>query len=325
MPLRTAVDPGLLPALAWFAVIARHRSFTKAAAEMGVTRAALSQNLQALERRLDARLLHRTTRDVSLTQEGQRLYDALLPALGGIDRAVHGLGESLAEPSGLLRVNSSRIAARCLIEPHLQEFLARHPKLQLELVMDDALSNIVADGCDAGIRLGESLAEHVVAVPISPMLSMAVVASPDYFARRGRPESPGDLVQHDCIRFRQTGSGAIFRWEFSDPSVAGHAFRFEPKGSYLTNDDEGMLRAALQGVGLIQHLDLAVQPHLAAGQLERVLAGWCMPFAGFYLYVPTRDQMPAKVRALMDFLVEKREAPAAPTKSREGRSKEKRS
>jgi len=304
------MDPSLLPPLAWFAHVAHHRSFTKAAAEMGVSRPALSQNLKSLEKQLGVKLLYRTTRNMSLTEEGQRLFEALRPSLGSIERAVRSLGELRNEPAGLLRVNAGRLAAKMLIEPHLAEFLGRYPQLRLELVMDDGLSNIIADGCDAGIRLGESLAEHMVAVPVSPMLEMAVVGSPDYFKRRGVPETPADLIRHDCVGYRQTSSGALFGWEFTSPDVEGHDVSVQPKGSFVTNDDDDMLRAALQGVGLVQHIDLAVRAHVEDGTLVRVLRNWCKPFPGFHLYVPSREQMPSKVRALMDFLVEKRNASA---------------
>ncbi|BDB27405.1 LysR family transcriptional regulator [Cupriavidus sp. P-10] len=306
------MDPSQLPSLAWFAHIAHHRSFTRAAAEMGVSRAALSQNLKALERQLDVRLLYRTTRDMSLTEAGQRLFDALRPALLTIDSAVRNLHEVRDEPTGLLRVNTSRIAAKALVEPHLGEFMARYPQLRLELVMDDGLSNIIADGCDAGIRLGESLAGHMVAVPITPMLEMAVAATPDYFARHGKPGEPADLIRHNCLCYRHASSGAIFRWEFTSPTIKDHDFVVEPQGSVITNDDDGMIRAALQGVGLIQHMELALREHLRDGTLVRVLQAWSKPFPGFYLYAPSREQMPAKVRALVDFLVDKREALAAP-------------
>ncbi|WP_281706456.1 LysR substrate-binding domain-containing protein [Aeromonas taiwanensis] len=214
------------------------------------------------------------------------------------------------EPSGLIRINSSRIAARLLIEPHMGEFLARHPKLRLELVMADGFSNIIADGMDAGIRLGESLDEHVVAVPITPPLTMAIVGSPDYFRQHGTPQTPGDLTRHNCLAYRFTSSNTIDRWSFTSPDEEQHTQIFDPKGNAVFNDDDSMLQAALQGVGLVKHLDLRVRQHLSDGSLERVLAHWCPPFPGFYLYVPSRAQMPAKIRALMDFLVEKREGVA---------------
>lgn len=302
------VDPSLLPALAWFAHVARHRSFTKAAAEMDVSRAALSQHLKTLEQRLNVRLLHRTTRDMSLTEEGQRLFDTLQGALASVDRALAELGEAHAEPSGLIRINTSRVAAQALLEPHLAEFLARYPRLRVELVLADGFSNIVADGMDAGIRLGESLDEHMVAVPITPMVQMAVVGSPGYFVRHGTPAEPADLMRHNCLAYRFTSSGAIDRWSFTSPDAEGRTIVLEPQGNAVFNDDESMLRAALQGVGLVKHLDLCVRQHLASGALVRVLQPWCAPFPGFFLYVPSRAQMPAKIRALMDFLVEKRAA-----------------
>ncbi|MBX3232632.1 MAG: LysR family transcriptional regulator [Labilithrix sp.] len=298
------MDPALLPPLVGFAHVAAHRSFTKAAAKLGVSRAALSQSLKALEKKLGVQLLYRTTRSMSLTEAGQRLFDQLQPALQSLDHAVRELGQATTEPTGLVRINTARMAARELLEPHLTEFLARHPKLTVELVMDDGISNIIADGCDAGIRIGERLAEHVVAVPITPMLEMAVVATPAYFARHGRPSKPTDLAQHNCIAYRRNSGGSVFAWEFTDVRTK-RELTVEPRGNLITNDDEGMLRAALQGLGLIQHIDFVVRRHLDEGRLERVLKPWCAPFPGFYLYVPSRE-MPSKVRALRDFLVEKR-------------------
>ncbi|MCB1637020.1 MAG: LysR family transcriptional regulator, partial [Xanthomonadales bacterium] len=157
------MDPSLLPSLAWFVHIVQHRSFTRAADELGVSRAALSQKLKGLEQQLAVKLLYRTTRDMSLTEAGQHLFDALQSSLGDIEQAVRNLGDASGEPAGLVRINTSRMAARALIEPHLDEFYRRYPKLKLELSMTEPLANIIAEGCDAGIRLGRSLAEHVVA------------------------------------------------------------------------------------------------------------------------------------------------------------------
>ncbi|MBP2839303.1 LysR family transcriptional regulator [Pseudomonas sp. PNP] len=290
-----------------FVQIAHHLSFTKAALELRVSRAALSQSLKLLEQRLNVRLLNRTTRDMSLTEEGQRLLSTLAPALASIELAVRSVNEAQDEPAGLLRVNTPRVAAKLLIEPHVGEFLSRYPGLRLELVMDDGFANIVADGCDAGIRLGESLAEHMVAVPITPRIEMIVAGSPDYLKHHPAPQKPAELVQHNCLSYRNATSGSIYHWEFVSAEGDGHDFVFEPKGSLTTNDDEGMIRAALQGVGLIQHMDIALREHCAAGSLQRVLQDWSKPFPGFYLYVPTREQMPAKVRAFLNFLVEKRQ------------------
>ncbi|VFR88955.1 Transcriptional regulator, LysR family [plant metagenome] len=301
------MDPSLLPSLAWFAHVARHRSFTRAADEMGVSRAALSQSLKTLETQLGVRLLYRTTRHMSLTEAGQQLFDALAPTLAAIETAVHHLGETEGRPSGLVRINTSRLAAKALIEPHLGEFQARYPQVTLELVMADSLANIVADGSDVGIRLGRSLADAVVAVPISPPLSMAVAGSPAYLARHGTPRTPADLADHRCINYRFTGSGALHDWDFKEPGKAGRHFTQAVTGTLITNDDQSMTRAALQGLGLIQIVDIAIHEQLADGRLLRVLDDWTHHHPGFHLYFSSRDHMPAKIRALVDFLVEKRD------------------
>lgn len=301
------IEPSLISSLTWFAHIARHRSFTKAASEMGVTRAALSQHLKALEQQLQVRLLNRTTRNMSLTDEGQRLLDILHPSLTNIEQVVSELNESHIEPSGLIRISSSRTAARLLIEPHLGEFLARYPKIRLELMMDDGLTNIVAEGLDAGIRLGVSLDEHMVAVPITPPLTTAIVGSPAYFKQHGIPQSPKDLEAHNCLAYRFTSSGTLDHWSLTAPDSDQHTVVFEPKGNAVFNDDYSMLQAAIQGVGLVKHIDLWVHEAIQDGRLTRVLTPWCKPFPGFYLYIPSREHMPKKIRVLMDFLIEKRE------------------
>lgn len=275
---------------------------------MGVSRAALSQSLKSLEGQLGMRLIYRTTRHMSLTEAGQQLFDTLKPALGNIEHVVQTLGDTRDKPSGMVRVNTSRLAAKALIEPRLVEFYERYPKITLELVIADSLSNIIADGVDVGIRLGQSLAEHVVAVPVSPTLSMAVVASPSYLEQNGVPRVPADLLKHNCINYRFSGSGAIHDWEFREPGKTGRQFTQAVAGKLTTNDDQSMTRAALQGLGLIQIVDIAVQDHLAEGRLVRVLRDWTYIHAAFYLYSPSREHMPPKVRALIDFLVEKREA-----------------
>ncbi len=301
------IEPSLLSSLTWFAHIARHRSFTKAASEMGVTRAALSQHLKALEQQLQVRLINRTTRNMSLTEEGQRLLDILQPSLVSIEQVVNELNESHLEPSGLIRISVSRTAARLLIEPHLAEFLSRYPKIRLELIMDDGFSNIVAEGVDAGIRLGISVDEHMVAVPITPPLTNAIVGSPEYFKRHGIPQNPEDLETHNCLAYRFTSSATIDHWSLTSPDVEKHTVVFEPKGNAVFNDDHSMLQAAIQGVGLVKHIDLWVEKHINEGRLAQVLAPWCKSFPGFYLYIPSREHMPKKIRVLMDFLIEKRE------------------
>ncbi|EOA1770278.1 LysR family transcriptional regulator [Vibrio parahaemolyticus] len=301
-----AIEPSLISSLTWFAHVARHRSFTKAASEMGVTRAALSQHVKGLEKQLQVRLLNRTTRNMSLTEEGQRLLDTLHPSLTNIEQALNSLNDLHIEPAGLIRISVSRTAARLLIEPHLGEFLSRYPKIRLELLMDDGLTNIVAEGMDAGICLGVSLDEHMVAIPITPNLTNAIVGSPDYFKRYGKPETPNDLEHHNCLAYRFTSSGTLDHWSLTSPDVDKHTVIFEPKGNAVFNDDYSMLQAAIQGVGLIKHIDLWVLKYLEEGKLERVFVDWCKPFPGFYLYIPSRENMPKKIRVLMDFLIEKR-------------------
>lgn len=299
------LDPGLFPSLVWFARVVRHRSFTKAAAEFGVSRVAVSLHIKSLEEKLNVRLLHRTTRNMSLTDDGVRLWESIQPALQAIEQAVIQVKEAHNEPTGVIRLNTSRVAARILVEPYLDEFLALYPKLTVELVLDDGISNIVADGIDAGIRRGESVAEHMVAVPISPPISFAVVGSPDYFKKHPAPQRPEDLTQHNCIRYRFASSASLLSWSFTDPKKK-REFTVVHQGNYITNDDLTMVNAALNGIGLVQHLDLAVNRYIADGSLVRVLNEWCPPMAGFYLYIPTREQMPKKLRVLMDFLVSKR-------------------
>ncbi|EPR5524331.1 LysR family transcriptional regulator [Vibrio parahaemolyticus] len=301
-----AIEPSLISSLTWFAHVARHRSFTKAASEMGVTRAALSQHVKGLEKQLQVRLLNRTTRNMSLTEEGQRLLDTLHPSLTNIEQALNSLNDLHIEPAGIIRISVSRTAARLLIEPHLGEFLSRYPKIRLELIMDDGLTNIVAEGMDAGIRLGVSLDEHMVAIPITPNLTNAIVGSPDYFKRYGKPETPNDLEYHNCLAYRFTSSGTLDHWSLTSPDVDKHTVIFEPKGNAVFNDDYSMLQAAIQSVGLIKHIDLWVLKYLEEGKLDRVFVDWCKPFPGFYLYIPSRENMPKKIRVLMDFLIEKR-------------------
>jgi DNA-binding transcriptional LysR family regulator len=187
----------------------------------------------------------------------------------------------------------------------LGEFASRYPHVRLELVLDDGLANVVTERCDAGIRLGEHLLQDMVAVPVSPRLHMTVVGAPKYFLKHARPQTPDDLHNHNCIRFRKTSNGTIYRWELSDPGIPFCPIEFDPKGSFTTNDHDAMIRAAVQGVGLMQHISAAVEGYVQRGELIPVLEEWCQPFPGFYLYVPSRTMMPIKLRVFIDFLKEK--------------------
>lgn len=301
------MNPAQLPSLAWFALIARHRSLSRAAAEAGISKAALSQSLKALEHQLDTRLLNRTTRTMSLTEEGQRLLDALLPSLNHIDTALQSLTDARSEPSGVLKINTSRLAARLLIEPYLLEFHRTYPKLRLELIMDEGLADIVADGADAGIRLGRNLAPHMIAIPISAPIHLLVVGSPEYLSRNGVPLMPADLAQHQCLGLRNMTQGSLYSWEFKTPDdqQSSGDIELRPEGCMISNDDAFLLQATLQGVGLMQQISLAIQAPLREGRLVNVLKEWNKPLAGFYLYLPSREHMAKKMRVLIDFLKSK--------------------
>lgn len=300
------MDRNLLPAISAFAEVVGEGSFTRAATRLGISPSALSQSIRTLEERLSVRLLNRSTRSLSVTEEGRDLLRNIEPALAAISDAVTRVVAPQDQPAGEVRIDSSRFAAHHLIEPHLGEFSRRYPQVRLELVLSDNFSDIIGEGCDAGIRLREAVRDTMIAIPLSPPLAMAVVAAPGYLAANPPPENPFDLDRHNCIRFRR-GFGSIAPWEFTDP-VNGEDFSVDPKGSFICNSDTIMLSAALQGVGLIMHLDIAVQKHLASGALVRVLEAWCPPFDGFDLYLPTREQLAPKLRALVDFFSEKRNA-----------------
>ncbi len=299
------MDRNLLPALAAFAEVAREGNYTRAAGRIGISPSALSQTIRMLEQQLGVRLLNRSTRSVSLTDDGRKLLSQIEPGLAMISHAVVAVGEAREKPSGEIRLNAPRVVTHHFIEPYLGEFARRYPEVRVELFVDDGLGDIIREGCDAGIRLRESVIDTMVAVPVTPQVSLAVVGSPAYFAANPPPKVFRDLTQHNCLGFRLSGSGAVFRWELTDP-LTGDERLFQPAGTFATNNDDVMLNAALQGVGLVMHLDFAVSQHLASGALVRVMEDWCPPFDGFNLYVPSRDQMPAKLRVFVDFLVEKR-------------------
>ena len=301
-----ALDASLYPSMIWFSHVAQHGGFTKAADHLGITRAALSQHVKSLEEQLGVRLLNRTTRSMSLTEEGQKLMNVLVPSFNDIERVVTELREAHDEPSGMIRINTSRVAANLLLIPVIDQFLLNYPRVRIEISINDGFSSIISEGMDVGIRLGESLDEGVVAIPISPTITPTIVASPDYLNVHGYPTAPEDLPAFNCLAYRFSTSGAIDRWKFRHADDVSRALEFEPIGNAIFNDDENMIAAALNGVGLMKHLDLCIESYLHEGALVRVLEEWCQPIPGFYLYVPSRENMPAKIRALIDFLTEQR-------------------
>jgi DNA-binding transcriptional LysR family regulator len=299
------MDPAQLPALVAFANVARHGSFTRAAAEGGISASALSQSIRALEAQLNVRLFNRTTRRVALTEAGAQFLERVRPALALLDEAYETLEETQAEPRGTLRINLPRIASELLVMPHLAEFTRRYPRIVFEMSLDEGLSDLIGEGFDAGIRLGERLARDMVAVPLSGPLRLVVAGSPAYFEQYGKPVTPSELTQHNCLRYRFATSRGIYRWEFAEPGQPRRVIEVETAGTFITNDLRTMVHAAEQGVGLLHVIEDYVRPQLADGRLVRVLDDWSLTFDGFSLYMPSRTQMPLKLRVFVDFLREK--------------------
>jgi DNA-binding transcriptional LysR family regulator len=284
-------------------LVADKRSFTAAAAELRVTPSAVSQSIRAMEERVGVRLLQRTTRSVSLTEAGARFLAQLRPAMDGVYAAFESLDEVRGHPTGTLRLNVPRLASTSVLEPILAPFLAAHPALRLDITIDDAFTSIVEKGFDAGIRLGEMLDKDVVAVRLTDDMRSAVVGSPAYFKARGKPKHPRDLQGHDCINYRRIATGTIYRWEFTDQ---GRDMSIAVNGRVTTNDPEVMLRAALDGAGLAYVMEHSVLEMVAAKRLARVLRAHCPSFPGLFLYYASGKQVPPKLRALIDFLRERR-------------------
>ncbi|MGV8937802.1 MAG: LysR substrate-binding domain-containing protein [Allorhizobium sp.] len=286
-----------LSQLAVLAAVAEGRSFRKAAAELGIAPSAVSHAVAALEASIGVRLLARTTRSVAPTAEGRQLLEALSPALADIGQALEALAETRARAAGALRITMPRLAAAHLIAPRLGDFLALYPDIQLELVTNDMFEDIVEQGFDAGLRLGENLEADMIAVKVSGPWRGAVIAAPAYFRDRPRPDHPRDLAGHRCIR-RRFSSGRIYRWEFEKE---GRALTIDVSGPLVLPDDRLILAAALDGAGLAYVFDARVGAELAAGRLIRVLDDWCGPFPGFSIYYPSRRQMRPALRAFVDF------------------------
>jgi DNA-binding transcriptional LysR family regulator len=287
----------LLPAIAAFARVAHHASFTRAAAELGVSPSALSQTLRTLEARLGVRLLERSTRQVGVTEIGQRLLRDAQPALAALTSAIDGINDARDQPAGLLRLNVSHTAAEILVLPHLVEFLETWPDITVEIHCDNALVDLIGGGFDAGIRLGENLAQDVVAVPFGGTHRIATVAAPRYLAGRTPPRKPEDLSAHRCINVRLPSG--MYRWEFEHK---GRAFAMEVQGPIVTNDGDILLRAVRAGGGIACAFEVQVQDDIAAGRLIPLLKPWWPTFPGFYLYHSSRRHVPRKLRVFIEFM-----------------------
>jgi DNA-binding transcriptional LysR family regulator len=279
--------------------VAEKRSFTAAAAKLRVTPSAVSQTIRALEAHVGVRLLSRTTRSVGLTEAGTRFIARLEPAMQSVREAFESLGELRDRPAGLLRLTLPRLAYELVLGPKLPAFLAAYPDIELDVSIDDAFNDIVKDGFDAGMRLGEMVEREMIGVRVGGDLRMAVVASPSYFAARGKPRHPRELHAHDCINYRRRSLGVVYRWEFSEE---GKDFEIAVNGRILLNDGDLMLKAALDGLGLAYLVESAVREHLAEKRLVRVLDSFCVPIPGFFLYYPSRAHIAPKLQVLVDFL-----------------------
>jgi DNA-binding transcriptional LysR family regulator len=289
-----------------FTVVARLRSFRAAALELGVSPSAISHSLRALEERLGVRLLNRTTRSVAPTVAGEHLLARLSPALLEIEGALDEINAFRDSPLGTLRINAPRAAADLVLAPLMTRFLTVHPGMKVDLVTDDTFVDIVASGFDAGVRFGESLQQDMVAIPLGGPQRFIVVASPAYLSAHGRPQAPRDLPQHRCIGIRFT-SGVLYRWEFAR---AGEVLEVEVDGALFVSDMGLMIRAAEDGLGLAYVYAQYAQAALASGRLCQVLDDWCPEIAGFFLYYPSRKQLPAGLKAFIELL--KADMPSAP-------------
>jgi DNA-binding transcriptional LysR family regulator len=286
-----------LDGLVAFWRVAEHRGFSAAAAALEVSPSALSQAIRQLEARLGVRLLNRTTRSVSLTEAGEAYLSRIGPAIGDVLEASEQLHALQGRPSGVLRINAARISIAMVLQPLLAGFLEANPGVQVELTNDEGYVDIVERGFDAGVRLGESVQKDMVAVPLGGPVSVAIVGSPTYFKRQPAPRHPAELVDHNCVRFRFSGSGAIYKWEFQ---VDGRLVEYEIGGSLTISDSLFSTEAALQGLGLAYTFEQLAQPYIRTKRLKRVLSEFSPTFPGFYLYYPSRRQQPAKLKAFVD-------------------------
>lgn len=295
--------------LAAFSVVAEERSFTRAAARLGVSPSALSHTLRRLEEKLGVQLLARSTRSVSTTQAGERLLARLNPAINEISTAVEQLGEISGRPSGHIRISAPGEAARRVIAPALPRFVDEYPDIVVEVLIEQAFTNIVERRLDAGIRLGESLAKDVVAVAVSGPLRMAAIASPAYLKRKGVPKTPRDLRSHRCINLRLPSAGTLYKWEFERGT---EKIEIAVDGPLIFDAGGMVVDAALAGVGIGYVLEDRALEHIKSGALVRLLADWCPPFPGFYLYYPGRRQLSPALAAFIDAI----RVPSQPKKRR---------
>jgi DNA-binding transcriptional LysR family regulator len=281
--------------LTGFLAVANERSFTRAAAKLGVSQSALSHTIRDLEERLGVRLLTRTTRSVAPTQAGERLLHTIGPRFAEIDAELAALSDLRDKPAGTIRITIGEHAAETILWPALAAFLPRYPDIKVELIVDYGLTDIVAERYDAGVRLGEQVAKDMVAVRIGPEVHMAVVGAPSYFDKRPRPKQPQELTAHECVNIRLPTYGGIYAWEFEK---RGRGLKVRVEGQLVFNTMTLRMNAVMAGFGLAYLPEDQVRTQLADGRLIRVLADWCPSFPGYHLYYPSRRQ-PAPAFSLL--------------------------
>jgi len=282
-----------------FLMVAEERSFTRAAARLGVSQSALSHAIRGLEERLDLRLLTRTTRSVALTEAGERLVNAIGAHISEIEHQLVALGDMRATPAGNIRLTAGEHAIHSVLWPVLNPFLQRYPDIHVEVIADNSLTDIVSGRFDAGIRLGEQLAKDMVAIPIGPQLRFVAVGSPDYFAKHGQPETPQALQRHRCITMRLPTQGGLYAWEFEKD---GRTVNVRVDGQLTINSLPQRIDAARSGLGIAFVPEDTVAADIANGQLLNVLDDWGAPFPGYYLYYPSRRQHTTAFSLFVDAL-----------------------
>ncbi|MBB2970327.1 LysR family transcriptional regulator [Mesorhizobium sp. RMAD-H1] len=285
--------------LTWFQAVAEERSFTKAAAKLGVAQSTLSHTIKQLEARMGIRLLTRTTRNVAMTAAGERLLQTITPRIAEIEDEIAALMAFREKPSGSIRLTLSDHALESVVWPKLKPVLGAYPDISVELILDSTFRNIVEEGFDAGIRLGESVEKDMIAVRIGPDWRLVAVASPGYFATRGMPEHPQDLVRHVCINMRHETAGGLYAWEFEKD---GQALRVRVNGQLTFNNSYAMIDAAVNGYGIAYVPEDIVERHIASGLLVQVLDDWSPFFDGYFLYYPSRRQNLPAFKVIVDAL-----------------------
>jgi len=290
---------GNLNDLLAFLAVGQERSFTRAAAKLGVSQSALSHTIRGLEEQLGLRLLTRTTRSVSPTEAGERLLHTIGPRFEEIESELAALSEFREKPAGTIRITATDYAVETILWPKLTRFLRRYPDVKVEVIIDYGLTDIVAERFDAGIRNGEQVAKDMIAVRIGPDMRSAVVGAPSYFEGRSEPKRPQELIGHNCINLRLPTRGGLYAWEFEKD---GREVKVHVQGQLVFNGTFQMLNAALVGFGLAYVPEDVAQPHLAKGRLRRVLDDWCPPYPGYHLYYPSRRQATPAFALLVEAL-----------------------